>query len=318
MGSVVSSSSSAIQSEHSTSDSAGNKVIISETGNIQGSHSGIALQGTRNTVQNAGHISSNNSSFDAVSIGGDLANVINTGTILSQNSAIQVNGIAAEVTNHGLAQGGNAVFLNGSGGSLKNYGTLVADNTTGVLVDGNTEIFNSGTISGGENAIRANSIANGDIALVNTGLLESRDPSVNATIRGSGGRESIDNEGQIVGGESLAGGDDEYRSMNGQFSGTMFTGFGDDLVVLGDGALQAVFDYDGGVGSDRLDLADFGHAIWVDLTYVGDEVWTRDGNTLAATAGDWRALATLEDVENIVGTVGNDMMRGDAADNTFT
>ena len=97
------------------------------------------------------------------------------------------------------------------------------------------------------------------------------------------------------------------------------TAFND--LLRGDGA-DNVFGYTGGFdtflgesGSDSADFSAFGSAVWVDLAHDGAEAWTRDGDDLSS--GSWREIADLTSIESAIGTVFDDLLRGDLGDNTL-
>jgi Ca2+-binding RTX toxin-like protein len=140
--------------------------------------------------------------------------------------------------------------------------------------------------------------------------------------------------------QGTAGGDQVYGAWYGE---TISLGAGDDILkgYGGDDVLDGGlgFDtFDGGEGNDRLigayeyslsridvmrggtgtDTADFsshGNALWIDLSYAGREVWTRDRADL--TSGAWREVADLDSIENLVGSGANDMLWGNAVANAL-
>jgi hypothetical protein len=91
------------------------------------------------------------------------------------------------------------------------------------------------------------------------------------------------------------------------------TTFNDD--VRGD-ANANVYGYNGGFdrfngrnGTDTIDLSRMTGAASVDLDYSGGEVWTADGSTF---------LVDTSSVENVIGTIFDDDLRGNSADNIWT
>ncbi|HXC54925.1 MAG TPA: calcium-binding protein [Rhizomicrobium sp.] len=75
--------------------------------------------------------------------------------------------------------------------------------------------------------------------------------------------------------------------------------------------------FNGGAGSDTVDMSQFGAAIfWGPDSQGVMDVSTRDDGNL--TAGSWRTIVTTSSVENVVGTLYNDQINGDAGDNTYT
>ena len=105
------------------------------------------------------------------------------------------------------------------------------------------------------------------------------------------------------GGQYLS--DDEGGSMPG--------GLTDD-VLRGDD-FNNVYTYNGGTdffdgrgGSDTLDLSDTGTRVLIDLVAADGEVYAGDGSIF---------LLYIDSVENVVGTLDDDIFRGDGSDNTY-
>jgi hypothetical protein len=71
---------------------------------------------------------------------------------------------------------------------------------------------------------------------------------------------------------------------------------------------------DGLAGRDLLDFSAFGAAVWVSLSYAGTEGWIMGQPDVVGTP---RAIVEIDNVENLVGTAFNDLLRGDDGDNTF-
>src|SRR5258708_30285236 len=75
--------------------------------------------------------------------------------------------------------------------------------------------------------------------------------------------------------------------------------------------------FDGGGGSDTLDLSRMNSAIWFGFNEPsGIEAWTRD--TADSFHGTWRPLVDTTSVENVVGTSYDDRIYGDAGPNQIT
>ena len=113
-----------------------------------------------------------------------------------------------------------------------------------------------------------------------------------------------------------------WRALASLASIENITGTAFDDELMGDGA-DNVFGYTGGLdqldgrgGTDTVDFDAFDHAVWVDLVFGGGEAWTRDANDLRST-GTWREVASLTGIENISGTVFDDILSGDNGDNRF-
>ena len=88
---------------------------------------------------------------------------------------------------------------------------------------------------------------------------------------------------------------------------------------VGNAAPIAVDYFNGGAGSDTIDLSSLNYsgALWVDLTYAGYQVWLAQGQSAAYGYNANTPIATLVSVENIVGTSGSDQFLGDASNNTY-
>ena len=101
------------------------------------------------------------------------------------------------------------------------------------------------------------------------------------------------------------------------------TGAGNDVLTGGAGNDSAIYTsgfltFDGGSGSDTIDMSRFGAAIWLGHSDPsGIEVFTKDNSDYNDPGTD-RPLANITSVENVVGTAYNDQITGDDADNTYT
>lgn len=74
--------------------------------------------------------------------------------------------------------------------------------------------------------------------------------------------------------------------------------------------------FDGRGGSDTIEIGSARPSIWADLNYAGVQIWT-SGGSVSTGASASIAVATVRNVENIMGTSGSDDVFGNAADNTF-
>jgi Ca2+-binding RTX toxin-like protein len=98
-------------------------------------------------------------------------------------------------------------------------------------------------------------------------------------------------------------------------SDLLYGGLGNDTFLLSVSAPGDLITVNGGVGTDTLDLTNFGAAVWVDLVTNGAEVRTTDQSDL--TTGTWRDVAQVEQVENVTGTAFADQISGDAGNNVL-
>lgn len=110
--------------------------------------------------------------------------------------------------------------------------------------------------------------------------------------------------------ETLAGteGNDIINPLSG--NDVVNAGSGNDTILYTNG-----FDtYNGDTGNDTVDFSGFSAAVWVDLDYGSNhEAWTVDLPT--AVSGQWRAIANLNNVENVFGSDYHDRLWGDSGDN---
>jgi Ca2+-binding RTX toxin-like protein len=137
--------------------------------------------------------------------------------------------------------------------------------------------------------------------------------------------------GQIItgtpGNDTLTGtaGDDSIHALGG--SDWVDAGPGNDMVHGDDGNDRLIFSggsnsgldtWNGGNGTDVGDFSAFGAAVWVDLNYSADpyEAWTRDN--AGVTSGNWRPIADITNVEDIITTAFNDQIWGNAGDNRIS
>lgn len=110
----------------------------------------------------------------------------------------------------------------------------------------------------------------------------------------------------------------DIENMVGTQGSDYFVGGAEDNVygyvgAEGSGGLDRVL---ANGGNDTIDFSRFDSAVQVDLGSAGTEARTRDGDDLSS--GQWRDIAVLSGVENMVGTEGSDQFFGDAAENTYT
>jgi len=265
------------------------------------------------------------------------------GSVTSAVTGIYMGGDNARVINHGeiTAFSDDGIFLNGSGGEAINAGTITAE--TGIHSLGGNQIINSGDIHSQLIAVQLNSAGSnmvvnhgtmlseafgiysdaGDHTIVNHGYIGTSSAQANAThfaITGANGSLNITNHGIIDGGIEMTSGstNDVFDAAGGTVIGDVFLAQGDDLVIMRQSNPGALMNIDGGVGSDTIDLSGFQSGIWLDFSYGGATIWTQDDNDASDNSGGtWREFATTANVENAIGTIGIDLMRGNDEDNTF-
>ncbi|MEM7212702.1 MAG: peroxidase family protein, partial [Pseudomonadota bacterium] len=260
-----------------------------------------------------------------------LADIIeaNTDVDAIQNQAFYVyDRIGGTQGDDVLAAAGGRTLLLGLGGNDTLNGSLDADQIEG---DGGNDIIDGGagtdelfggegddhfyastgrdTYDGGEGSdtIDLSSLGGGD-SLID---LSSEDALGDGSFL-----TSIEN---AIGtwGDNYIDGTSGRNVLQGSLGNDMLSGLdGNDVLRLWKSEGQDRDVLDGGNGVDTADFSGLGMSLWVDLAFSGDSVWTQDALTLVGA--DWRAIADLENVENIVGTIGIDNLAGDAASNTFS
>jgi len=254
---------------------------------------------------------------------GDSQRVVNEGSVIGHaGSGIDIfTGANCFVENFGTVQGTiSGVSVHGADGEIKNHGT-VSGSSFGIrfdspLADSRFDILNTGAVSGEIGISGA-----GDSALIhNTGLVIG---TSGVAIDTEGGSQRIINAGTIEGDINLGGDDDSFEAGTGVLNGKLFGDMGNDTLILSHIHTGTIFEFDGGENalptdpdSDTVDFSGHTWSIWVALTYAGIEAWTKDDNDFSS-GNPWRMIADLDNVENIVGTVGVDFFSGNDDDNTF-
>ena len=144
-------------------------------------------------------------------------------------------------------------------------------------------------------------------------VIEGRDST--DTLCGLGGQDMLrGNNGTdtLYGGadhDELEGGAGTTSSTAVSASNSMLGGADDDTMIgTYEYSVYGVDVMDGGEGTDTADFSEHDSAVWIDLTYNGREVWTRDARDV--DAGTWRQVADLESVENLIGTANSDQLYG--------
>jgi len=124
----------------------------------------------------------------------------------------------------------------------------------------------------------------------------------NDTLHGLTGDDILNGAG---GNDNLYGGIGDDIIIDGSGNDDVFGGEGDDVFIAGTGQN----DYDGGTGSDTVDFSAFSRSINVNLA---------TGSTSGGSSGNAASNDTLVNIENLVGTNGNDTIVGSNAANTLS
>ena len=212
----------------------------------------------------------------------DGINFAAAGTATSPNRVFNAGGFISSVT------GASTRFAAGGDGLVTNQGTITG--ATGIKMDGNgkLEVLNTGTIVTSGKAIVSGS---GQDRVVNAGLIRST------------GAEGIAID--------LGAGDDIYDGSGGTVIGRIVLGEGNDRAYGGAGSEYFVGgkgnDFiDGGAGSDTVDYSAATGSIRVLLSQTGRQ-----------TIGGGYDFDTLANIENIIGGIHSDEIRGNGADNSL-
>jgi uncharacterized protein with beta-barrel porin domain len=266
----------------------GGNGALTNSGIITG-NTGVLMEGPQASVSNSGGIFARGV---GVALAGSGGTISNSGTITSDNAAaVYVEGGQNLLVNDGLVTGVTGVTVVGRGNTVANRGRVVAG-SVGIQATGDeTTVVNSGLISSGGTGIV---LAGGGATLSNQGEIRAQDTAVllgsagvvvNApggliesasgiAIRGSNGRDRIENHGWIAGAGvaiDLGGGDDElFLTPGSQIVGTVDGGDGSDLLTLAGRGLGRV-DLSTFTGFDTLRKDDSSR--WI-LTGSGDMDWT--------------------------------------------
>jgi len=314
-GTVISQNSTGIYISSANADILNNGVINAKlSGSIFTGANGIyAKLSNSSSLTNSGTIYAD---YKGIAITqSDNSSAISTGSIFSQSHGMYLHSSNnATFLNTGeiyAAKDGFHIYYESDTGVLNDFGDIVAQRH-GVAIDRATNfaITNTGSITGESNGIQL-FLANG-ATVTNSGYISDGDGASNYAIRASLSSVVIENSGVIDGDIQLGTPDDVFIYNGGSVNGVINTGEGNDRLEVIDIAAGQIINLDAGYGSDTVDMSGFGWAVWADLEYNGVEIWTRDAN--AVTSGTWRAIV---DVENLTGTMGIDVLRGNDRANSF-
>lgn len=233
------------------------------------------------------------------------------GTIIGEDEAINLVGCVTAQTviinagghlisgGDGVVTDADGVILDGVGSTMSNAGLIDAyGSAVSVMVPdaGTTTITNSGIMNGRVSGIW-HKFGNGVLNFTNTGTVESP----NLSFWGGMSADNVTNQGTMIGGIDLSGGNDSYDGRLGSVSGDILGGTGNDRFVTG----NSVETIDGGEGSDTLDFTAATVAITVNLTLPAQ-------NKGAPVLGD-----TFTGIENLTGGAYADRLVGNTDANTL-
>ncbi len=235
---------------------------------------------------------------------GSQGNILSTGF-----SGVDADASAdAFITNQGTISGtGDALRFTATDGlstlKLINTGDISGSSAALRVVPagGSSEIFNSGTVSGGSSGIDARAHADAVLRVWNSGTIWGDDFAYQG-LTGADGLDRVHNSGLMDGAVSLVGGDDVYNGRSGTVTGTVDGGGGDDTLKGGDGDEEFL----GGDGNDLL------------MGYDGDDDLTggSGSDTLRGNAGD-DTLTGGGKGDQLIGGKGNDVMTGNGGSDRF-
>ena len=313
----------------------GGDVRIGNHGTITGISDGIVVfpdTGEETIIHNTGVISGLGGLGIELNGGSDSvdATIVNTGTITGSTTAINVLTIGTEgtvrVVNTGEIVGnvtldfGDDVYNGSGGGTVAGFVDAGFGNDNLVGGDGDDDLRGSGgddtfTASGGTDTLNGGGgddfvtfITRGEAVNINlntNGFAGGAKGTVLVSIEGIGGTRLNDLIGGgaedntffgYEGNDTLFAGGGNDRLDGGSGNDTLLGGGGND-VLLGRGGADTI---DGGGGNDTVDLNGSGFGVNVNL------------NTGTNSTGD-----TITNVENLIGTSGNDLLGGGTEANVF-
>jgi hypothetical protein len=239
-------------------------VVVAAGGLVTADERAVLLAGSGSRLENAGEIAS--ITYQGVNMSGAGAELVNGGRISGAFSAVDFSAAGGALTNTGTISGG-VYGVQSFGGSLTvtNSGTIASTgiNTIALRLEeaGNT-VLNTGTISSMGNAAivlsSLDTVGGGTNRLTNEGLIASNG---SLAIVGWLHDDWIRNDGTIVGGVLLGGGNDHFDGRLGVQAAGVEGAEGQDTLIGGafDDLLGGFIGADsliGGAGNDLLDGGD--------------------------------------------------------------
>jgi Ca2+-binding RTX toxin-like protein len=235
----------------------------------------------------------------------DIASLYQVENVVGTPYADQLTGNGAD--NMLVGGAGNDVLNGGAGNNLLQGG---AGNDT-LVYGGGIDFMNGGT-----EVDTADFSAFGSAVSVNLNYVGGRGTDDGpANVLGRASLETsrrcnlVENVVGTAYADQLAGNGADNTLNGGAGNNLLQGGAGNDTLVYGGG-----IDFmNGGTEVDTVDFSAFGSAVWVNLNYVGGAAQTMDQPTFSG--GVARDIASLYQVENVVGTAYADQLTGNGADN---
>jgi RTX calcium-binding nonapeptide repeat (4 copies) len=290
--------------------SSGSNAIITQAGTIFNSTAGTGISAAgNNRILVAGQIlATNYSAIDVLGTNVQIK-VTSTGSIIAMGSiAITDSSVTnpyINLSNDGtIDAASNILYMQGNGGStVQNTGHMIGNFYLGGGVDdvrniGGSIFGNLNMGSGSNNFTNTNGLLTGFIfAGTNSDFVDNSD-------------------GVIKGYVILGGGNDQFINLRGSVTEQVYLDLGDDIASLDTDGAHGILSISGGLGFDTVNFGNGSTAIWLDLEYSAMEVWT-SGTGVANGATANAMVANIDSFEKIIGTVGSDVILGDAKDNTY-
>ncbi len=209
-------------------------LLVGQSGTIYSSGYGVESVGNSQTFTIAGTILSTTN--DGLHLGSDASSNVRvviaaTGHISAADDCISVSGNNANIQNYGSLSGNFGIYI--TSGNASNVAT----------------IFNAGSIHAEYTGILSQNQTT-SVNLTNEGLIRGGDDSFLSDI----GTDTLINNGRMIGGIFLGGGNDLYSGAHGRVDGLISGGEGLDTFVVGAGHENI----DGGAGLDTLDFTKTG------------------------------------------------------------
>ncbi|MBS0124651.1 calcium-binding protein [Thetidibacter halocola] len=273
-------------------------IFVGPTGSIRSPDTSFPIYraGTNTTLTNHGTIVGG-----TTDLSGDNNRFINNGT-LSGTFAVSTIGSGTDDV--------AALLMTGKNAFVQNTGVITSASQAAIRLAEASEVINTGTISGRQDAIDGSGIFDiiGDsiLRLTNTGVIVAGRNAITGGLDG----DIVLNSGTITGAVLLNGGNDRYTATGaGVVHGTVDGGVGNDTLLGGSG--EDLFL--GGANNDS--LSGRGGDDTLEGGAGNDILWGGDGNdSLSGGDGTDTAHGGTGD-DRLLGGIGNDWLSGgDGAD----
>ncbi|MEO1313789.1 MAG: M10 family metallopeptidase C-terminal domain-containing protein [Pseudomonadota bacterium] len=269
------------------------------------------------------------STLGAITTFGANNTIINEGSVNGPGSdpTIRNEGSAYSLTNSGLIQGTTAVeLITGLGGATTvetviNSGEITGTSSGVTITDGQLELINTGLISSGGSsfgsAIEATGSSINGHRIVNEGTMSSRDDAIDLL---SDSSDTVINSGSIIGDIRLGMGDDTYDGRGGTVQGAVHGGDGNDIFKVDTATTEIIEEVGGGNDSVfalvSFTLGDNLEALLLEGSADLRGFGNAEDNLISGNSGD-NLLSGMEGKDTMAGADGDDRMMGGRGKDTL-